>query len=88
MFVLFLPDSLLEDLDLEEPYEEMCSPLVEDVIHPEEIVRKAASPCLAKAVGEHPTYVVPTVELLLDNYDKKLEVCIKGLIFFLVENRF
>lgn len=68
-------DSLLEDLDLDEPFEEMCSPLVEDVIHPEEIVRKASAQCLAKSLECNENYVVPTLELLLENYDKKLEVC-------------
>lgn len=69
---------------LEEPFEEMCSPLVEDVIHPEEIVRKAAAPCLARTLECHTEYIVPTLELLLENYDKQLEVESAFKCYFLV----
>lgn len=68
------PTSLREDLDLDEPYEEMCSPLVDDVIHPEDTIRRAAAECLAKALTCHPEYIDAIIEQLMQNYKKKLEV--------------
>ena len=63
-----------EGLDIEEPFEDMCTPLVNDVIHPEEIVRKAAAQCLAKTLECHTEYIDATIDMLLQKYDDKLEV--------------
>ncbi|KAH3887183.1 hypothetical protein DPMN_011199 [Dreissena polymorpha] len=52
----------------------MCSQLVEDVTHPEEIVRRAAAECLAKSLTCHRGHIVPTLQLLLARYEEKLVV--------------
>ncbi|WAR01242.1 GCN1-like protein [Mya arenaria] len=69
-----LAQSLREDLGLDEPYDEMCSPLVDDITHPEEIIRRAAAECLAKALTCHKENIDATIQLLLMNYEKKLEM--------------
>ena len=61
-------------LDLEEPYEDMCSPLVDDVIDDEEIVRKAAAETLAIALNHHQEYITPVIDQLLQKYEEKSEV--------------
>lgn len=69
-----LADSLRETLGLDEPFEEMCCPLVDDIIHPEEIVRSAAAETLAKTLQCHRSYITATIEQLLASYEKKLEM--------------
>ena len=66
--------SLLTSLDLEEPYEDMCSPLVDDVIDNEEIIRKAAAETLATALKHHQEYITTIIDLLLQKYEEKSEV--------------
>ncbi|KAH3713795.1 hypothetical protein DPMN_073597 [Dreissena polymorpha] len=69
-----LAESLREDLFLEEPYEDMCLKLVDDVTHPEEIVCRAAAKCLADCLQCHGKHIVTTIQLLLVRYEEKLEV--------------
>lgn len=79
--------SLLVSLDLEEPYEDMCSPLVEDVIHDEEIIRQAAAEALAATLNHHREYVTPIIDQLLQKYEEKYQVRNTGwLRNFGVEN--
>ena len=66
--------SLLTSLDLEEPYEDMCSPLVDDVIDSEEIIRKAAAETLATALKHHQEYITTIIDLLLQKNEEKSEV--------------
>ena len=66
--------SLLTSLDLEEPYEDMCSPLVDDVIDNEEIIRKASADTLATALKHHQEYITTIIDLLLQKYEEKSEV--------------
>ncbi|KAH3713748.1 hypothetical protein DPMN_073550 [Dreissena polymorpha] len=52
----------------------MCVKLVDDVTHPEEIVRRAAAKCLADCLQCHGKQIGTTIELLLVRYEEKLEV--------------
>ncbi|KAL3857310.1 hypothetical protein ACJMK2_011991 [Sinanodonta woodiana] len=63
--------SLLKSLNLEEPCEELCSPLADDVVHPVEVVRKAAADGLAEALKFNDEFVMPTISQLLAKYDEK-----------------
>jgi hypothetical protein len=65
---------LREDLLLEEPYEEMCDPLIQDVVHSEEVIRKAAADTLAKTLTHNPGFLPATLAQLLDKYQEKLYV--------------
>ncbi|KAL4223498.1 eIF-2-alpha kinase activator GCN1 [Mactra antiquata] len=69
-----IAEGLKTALGIEEPYEDTCVHLVDDVIHPEGIIRKAAAECLAKTLQYHSDYIESTIDLLLQNYDKKLEM--------------
>ena len=52
----------------------MCSPLVEDVIHDEEIVSKAAAETLAETLKHHGEYIAAIIDQLLQKYEEKSEV--------------
>ena len=52
----------------------MCSPLVDDVIDNEEIIRKAAAETLATALKHHQEYITTIIDLLLQKYEEKSEV--------------
>lgn len=52
----------------------MCSPLVEDVIHDEEIIRQAAAEALAATLNHHREYVTPIIDQLLQKYEEKYQV--------------
>ncbi|XP_069136043.1 stalled ribosome sensor GCN1-like [Argopecten irradians] len=70
--VKMLAEKLLEDLMLEEPYEDMAGPLIDDVISSEEVVRLAASKALEKTLECHNDYVTATIEQLKGKYEEKL----------------
>ncbi|XP_067680434.1 stalled ribosome sensor GCN1-like [Haliotis asinina] len=67
-----LAEKLKEDLDLEEPCEELSTALVEDVIHDEAVIRRAAAETLAQVLGVHQELIPATIQLLLQKYEDKL----------------
>ena len=52
----------------------MCNPLVDDIIHDEEIVRQAAAEALAATLDQHHEYITPTIDQLMQKYEEKSEV--------------
>ncbi|CAL1534334.1 unnamed protein product [Lymnaea stagnalis] len=64
--------SLREELALEEPCEELCSAIVLDTIHDQEVVRHGASIALAQVLERHPSNIPVILKTLLDQYDTKL----------------
>ena len=73
----FNQSSLREELNLEEPCQELCGVIVQDATHNEEVVRVGASFALAQVVEVHPSYISATLLTLLDLYEEKLYVCQK-----------
>lgn len=65
---------LRKDLDLEEPCEELCSAVVDDTIHDQEVVRTGAALALAQIVEKHPSHIPSILKTLLDLYEEKLYV--------------
>ncbi|XP_071180493.1 stalled ribosome sensor GCN1-like [Mytilus edulis] len=63
---------LREKLNLEEPYEDMCTPLASDVVYPEETIQKAAAKALHKTLSHHPEYITATIAELKEKYNEKL----------------
>lgn len=76
----FVLRSLREKLQLEEPYEDLCLPLIDDVIHPEKTVRKAAAKALEKTISCHPEFITTTIQQLKEKYEEKLFVRMRVLI--------
>nr|XP_022338883.1 eIF-2-alpha kinase activator GCN1-like [Crassostrea virginica] len=70
--IRLLAENLREQLQLEEPYEDLCLPLIDDVIHPEMIVRKAAAKALEKTISCHPEFITSTIQQLKEKYEEKL----------------
>lgn len=52
----------------------MCTPLTDDIVHPEETIQKAAAKALHKTLECHQEYVTPTIEQLKIKYEEKLFV--------------
>lgn len=69
---------LREKLNLEEPYEDMCTPLATDVVYPEETIQKAAAKALHKTLSHHPEYITATIAELKEKYNEKLYVSHKN----------
>ncbi|KAK3760896.1 hypothetical protein RRG08_042111 [Elysia crispata] len=67
-----LAKSLREELNLEQPCEELCSVIVQDATHDEEVVRIGASLALAQVLEVHQSYVSATLQTLLELYEEKL----------------
>ena len=65
---------LREKLALEEPYEDMCTLLADDVVFPEETIQKSAAKALHKTLSHHPDYITATIAELKDKYQEKLYV--------------
>ncbi|XP_060079689.1 stalled ribosome sensor GCN1-like [Ylistrum balloti] len=70
--VKMLGEKILQELMLDEPYEDMAGPLIDDVISSEEVVRLAASKALEKTLECHSDYVTATIEQLKTKYEDKL----------------
>lgn len=69
-----LANELREKLTLEEPYEDMCTPLADDVVFPEETIQKSAAKALHKTLSHHPDYITATIAELKDKYQETLYV--------------
>ena len=54
--------------------EELCSLLVEDVVHEQSAVRQAAAEGLASAIKQHPEQIDTILQLLLNVYSEQLYV--------------
>lgn len=76
----FVLHSLREKLKLKEPYEDLCLPLIDDVIHPEKTVRKAAAKALERTISCHPEFITTTIQQLKEKYEEKLFVRMMVLI--------
>jgi len=63
------------ELYLEEPYEEMCNPLIEDVVSDEDVIRQAAAKALEKTLEVHKDNINITMMMLKEKYEAKLYVC-------------
>ena len=59
---------------LEEPYEDMCTPLTEDVVFPEETIQRAAAKALHKTLSCNPNFVTAVMSELKEKYQDKLYV--------------
>lgn len=70
--IQLLAQQLEEKLGLTSPPVELCTDLIEDVIHHEENVRKAASSALAKVLVCHRNQVESVLYELLNKYEEKL----------------
>ncbi|GFR94655.1 GCN1 general control of amino-acid synthesis 1-like 1 [Elysia marginata] len=67
-----LAKSLREELNLEQPCEELCHVIVQDASHEEEVVRAGASLALAQVLEVHQSHVSATLQILLGLYEEKL----------------
>ncbi|XP_005111057.1 eIF-2-alpha kinase activator GCN1 [Aplysia californica] len=67
-----LANNLREELGLEEPYEELCTAIVPDTTHDQEVVRTGAAMALSQVLEKHQTYVPATLHTLLELYQEKL----------------
>uniref|UniRef100_A0A8W8K250 TOG domain-containing protein n=2 Tax=Magallana gigas TaxID=29159 RepID=A0A8W8K250_MAGGI len=67
-----IAEILREKLKLKEPYEDLCLPLIDDVIHPEKTVRKAAAKALERTISCHPEFITTTIQQLKEKYEEKL----------------
>ncbi|ESO82427.1 hypothetical protein LOTGIDRAFT_223326 [Lottia gigantea] len=74
------PEEYIQDLAIklktrlgyEEPIEELCNDIVEDIIHSEEVIRISAASTMAQVLQYHPDMVSPILYQLLDLYQQKL----------------
>lgn len=66
--------SLRKNLDLEEPHEELCTAIVVDTTHAQEVVRSGAALALAQVLEKHPSHIPAILQTLLDLYEEKLYV--------------
>ncbi|XP_050410272.2 eIF-2-alpha kinase activator GCN1 [Patella vulgata] len=71
-YIKDLAVKLKTTLKLNEPAEEICSSLVEDIIHTEEVIRIAAANTMAQVLECHPSHVSSILYQLLDLYEQKL----------------
>ncbi len=67
-----LAQKLREDLGLAVPCEELCTAIVCDTTHDQEVVRSGAALALAQVLTQHTAHVPPTLRTLLDLYQDKL----------------
>ena len=61
-------------MDITEPYEELCTAIVEDSCHNEEVVRVGAGLALAQVLMTHPEHTPVALDTLLGLYQDKLHV--------------
>ena len=55
---------------------DLCTMLLEDIVHDEEVVRSSAAEALAAALKQHKDFVPGVLHKLLEIYEEKLYVCI------------
>lgn len=67
-------NSLREQLGIEEPYEELCTAIVQDSTDHNEAVRSGAALALAQVLQVHDSYIPATLQTLMDLYQDKLYV--------------
>ena len=53
---------------------DLCTRLVKDTIHDEEVIRQAGSVALANALADNPDYLPAVLQQLIDVYEEKLYV--------------
>ena len=76
---LCLCPSLQEDLEIQEPHEQLHAAIIEDIDHDVDIIRKAAAATLAQVLQGHQSYVPAVLAQLLDLYELRLVVSDWGL---------
>ena len=76
---LCLCPSLQEDLDIQEPHEQLHAAIIKDIDHDVDIIRKAAAATLAQVLQGHQSYVPAVLAQLLDLYELRLVVSDWGL---------
>ena len=52
----------------------LCTALVDDIIHPEGVVRESAAKALSATLQQHPDFVSAILQQLLELYEEKLYV--------------
>ena len=66
--------SLQEDLEIQEPPEQLHAAIIEDIDHDVDIIRKASAATLAQVLEKHQSYVSVVLAQLLDLYEQRLVV--------------
>ena len=74
VFISPLCPSLQEELDIQEPHEQLHAAIIEDIDHDVDIIRKAAAATLAQVLQGHQSYVPAVLAQLLDLYELRLVV--------------
>ena len=74
MLKLKLLFSIREELDLEDPLDDLPGAIVDDILHDVEVVRKAASETISQVLEVHSEFVPGILQQLLVKYEEKLYV--------------